>query len=73
MHYRTELDGRVNSLKTGSLAKARLKEIEAEKEQVTAEIEEVKLQAKDVVVIENLRAAITPTQLQKAELKGRLT
>ena len=53
---------------------ARLKEIEAEKEQVTAEIEEVKLN-KDVVVekIENLRAAIAKLQLQKTELKSRLT
>ena len=73
---RTELDegGDQELLQKRDDLQARLKEIEAEKEQVTAEIEEVKLN-KDVVVekIENLRAAIAKLQLQKTELKSRLT
>ena len=73
---RTELDEGSDQelLKKRDHLQARLKEIEAEKEQVTAEIEEVKLN-KDVVVekIENLRAAIAKLQLQKTELKSRLT
>ena len=73
---RTELDEGSDQelLQKRDHLQARLKEIEAEKEQVTAEIEEVKLN-KDVVVekIENLRAAIAKLQLQKTELKSRLT
>ena len=73
---RTELDEGSDQelLQKRDHLQARLKEIEAEKEQVTAEIEEVKLN-KDVVVekIENLRVAIAKLQLQKTELKSRLT
>ena len=71
-----ELDEGSNQelLKKRDLLQARLKEIEAEKEQVTAEIEEVKLN-KDVIVekVESLRTAIAKLQLQRTELKSQLT